>query len=785
MVASTSLGSASGMVATPWGTSESLRAKSLRPGPGNRPEEVARNQRERIFGAMVATVAGRGYGSTRVSDLVKLSGVSRRTFYDLFEDKETCFLETVQAVLKLSRVVSAVVDAEAAAKTETWEERALLDFRHFAAMVVAQPAAARVVLIEAYGAGDEVLKLLDDEMGHFEGLVQRSNIESPGRTAMPPEMVTAHVGALQEIARNRLGSGTESELPGLIDEVAQLILSYPPPPEPIRFATRLAAARDEDLGAHNHAERAARAMAVVVAEKGYAQTTIDEVIARASMSASTFYANFAGKDDALLAAIDGAGAQAAAAVLPAFERNPDWPSAIRAAFGAFFDFLATRPALAHLLSVGVYGAGPTAIRRRARALAPLQELVARGGAERRPRPTAIELEVFGGAVFGLMYRQVRKSGPESLPALAPIGTYLALTPFIGPEEACEAANGDGRARRRPAKQGQDDDASSRTVPERGEAPGGSRRALPGEESEAESEGEPTAVALVDIEAQSGVESESLESAAERHLSKVTLRIDRRGWNDLIAIGEQAEKDALEVQRQSEERLAQNDETEIEVRAMHLLLPSPPSPAERRQVIAAAKNVIAKRGFQATSAGNIAIAASIGLDTFYALFNDTDECLIAVYDEILRDVRNEISAALPAEGDWADRVLAGLHAVLHFIAAEPLAARIALAEVQTGGPEAAHRYGATLDEIVESLRGGRSARPGHSELPPHFEGSIASGLIWLLQGRLERAELDEVGSLFREMAKVTLEPYLGADEADKRIEQFHAGSEAGTSSGGHR
>ena len=49
----------------------------LRPGPGTPPADVARNQRERLFGAMVACVAERGYAATRVTDLVAMSGVSQ------------------------------------------------------------------------------------------------------------------------------------------------------------------------------------------------------------------------------------------------------------------------------------------------------------------------------------------------------------------------------------------------------------------------------------------------------------------------------------------------------------------------------------------------------------------------------------------------------------------------------------------------------------------------------------------------------------------------------------
>jgi AcrR family transcriptional regulator len=447
-----SIGSASGMVVTPWGSSESLRERMLRPGPGSHNDEVAQNQRERVFGAVVASVSERGYAATRISDLVELSGVSSRTFYDLFGDKERCFLEAVEAAVAIA--VQAVAEVDAANREASWKERAIADLRVFAETIASQPAAARVCLIEAYAAGPKVLERLDAGVAEFERVAQQIRLRSPERTGMPAEMMTVHVGALQEIVRNRLRRDAAAELPGLMEEVAKVLFSLRPPPEPLRLITRPPSPRAEDLDAHSHAERAMRAFAVVVAEKGYALATMDEVSARASMSPTTLYANFSGKEDLLMSTIDSAGAQIVAAVLPAFERSSDWPSSVRAAYGALFSFLATRPALAHLMSVGVHGGGVSAMERRDRALAPLGALIERGRPAHRFQPPPITPEVIAGAIYGLTYRHVRTSGPEVLPTLAPLCTYLTLAPYLGTEEATKSANGDGRRRgfRWPEKQ---------------------------------------------------------------------------------------------------------------------------------------------------------------------------------------------------------------------------------------------------------------------------------------------------------------------------------------------
>ncbi|MGN6815143.1 MAG: TetR/AcrR family transcriptional regulator [Solirubrobacterales bacterium] len=447
------------MVLTPWGESGGLRDRRLRPGPGVPREEVVANQRERLFGAMVASVAARGYRATTVNDLVEISGVSSRTFYDFFPDKKACFLATLEAMIEAAiayaaqqageragdRATGGVVLPEAESAGGDWELQAGQGMRAFAEMIVAQPAAARLALVEAYSAGPEALVPLEQAMAGFEWLTRQVLERSPERADMPAEMIMALMGAQQEIARNRLREGRERELPGLTDQIWSLLLSYRPPPAPLRLAGRPPKPQPETIEGHDHAERALRALAAVVAEEGYAATTVDAVLKRAQMSATTFYAHFHGKEDAMLAAIDSAGAQIVAAMMPAFRRAPDWPHGIRAAYGAFFNFLASRPALANLALVEVYAAGLEAMQRRRDALRALEDLVA-AGYELAPKTPAVTAEGIAGGVYTLAYRRLRESGPEALPGLAPVCAYITLSPFVGPDEACRVANGDGRGR---------------------------------------------------------------------------------------------------------------------------------------------------------------------------------------------------------------------------------------------------------------------------------------------------------------------------------------------------
>jgi AcrR family transcriptional regulator len=158
------------MTMTPWGRSEQLRERRLPPGPATPREQVIADQRERLFGALVATVAAKGYEATTVADLAELSGVSSRSFYDLYPDKRACFEDALRAIVAV--MVGVVGQSVAASDGElAWSERARAGIAGFAALIAGQSAAARICLIDVYAAGPQAVAELEDAISAFEGLV--------------------------------------------------------------------------------------------------------------------------------------------------------------------------------------------------------------------------------------------------------------------------------------------------------------------------------------------------------------------------------------------------------------------------------------------------------------------------------------------------------------------------------------------------------------------------------------------------------------------------------------
>jgi AcrR family transcriptional regulator len=421
------------MTSTPWGDAADLRERQLNPGLRIAREEVEANQRERLFAALVATAAEKGYAETSVADLLERSGVSRASFYELFADKDACFLAALEVLVGRTRLR---FGAAAGERLRREGPRGL--YREFFELLVRQSAAARMCFVDVYVAGPAAIGAVERSVAALEPLVAATMA-----AGMPREIVRGAMGGMQTVIHRRLYRGEEAQLPQLAEELWGWAARYRPPPHPLRRPRRGRGRVRAELDGEEPAERLLRALAALVVEKGYPQTTVAEIARRAAISQRTFYTHFEGREEAMLAALDRGSAEMMAAIGPAYRRAPDWPRAVRLSFEAMFGFAARDPTYALLGVVGAFAAGRRALEARDRIMVGLEALLA-PGFEAAPQAPPISSEAIGGAVYSLTYEQLRAGGAASLVQLTPIATYIALCPFLGAEEACAVANGEGR-----------------------------------------------------------------------------------------------------------------------------------------------------------------------------------------------------------------------------------------------------------------------------------------------------------------------------------------------------
>jgi TetR/AcrR family transcriptional regulator len=185
-----------------------------------------------------------------------------------------------------------------------------------------------------------------------------------------------------------------------------------------------------------------------------------------------------------------------------------------------------------------------------------------------------------------------------------------------------------------------------------------------------------------------------------------------------------------------------------------------------RVLNAATPVFARRGYQATSVDDILSAGKVGVGNFYTLFEGKEDCFLACLDRIVGEARRRISTATEGERDWDCRAYLGLGAVIGYLCAEPLDARILLVEAQSAGAEATSRYNALLDEAVAWLASGRRGYSEAKALPASFERAAVPGLAFYLQRCLLEIERPAPEGLLAETAGLLFEPIVGRERIER-------------------
>ncbi|WP_163801068.1 TetR/AcrR family transcriptional regulator [Mycolicibacterium sediminis] len=115
-------------------------------------DEVRVHQRDRILGAVETVMSAKGYVDTSVADVLKVAGVSRQTFYQLFDSKQDCFLAAYSQ--RQGGVIAALLDR---ASSGSPIDRFTTLLRDYLTVMAAKPGIARLYLVGVYAAGPEAI----------------------------------------------------------------------------------------------------------------------------------------------------------------------------------------------------------------------------------------------------------------------------------------------------------------------------------------------------------------------------------------------------------------------------------------------------------------------------------------------------------------------------------------------------------------------------------------------------------------------------------------------------
>ena len=176
---------------------------------------MATSQRERILRAMVEVVAELGYPETRVVDVIKRAGVSRKTFYEFFDDREDCFLAAYD--MALGDLYRGTELAYESASGQPWAERIRLALGTFLGMMAEHPEMAKFCIVDVLAAGPRALARRDAAIRQFTGIIDAGRAES--ERDLPAITALSIAGGINELIYSELLRGAGPELPQRLPEI--------------------------------------------------------------------------------------------------------------------------------------------------------------------------------------------------------------------------------------------------------------------------------------------------------------------------------------------------------------------------------------------------------------------------------------------------------------------------------------------------------------------------------------------------------------------------------------
>jgi AcrR family transcriptional regulator len=171
-------------------------------------------------------VAGYGYGGASVERIVKRAGVSRRTFYEQFADREDAYLQAYDeaAGCLLGRLLSAWEDPVGGAAKLRACLQAMLE------SVAAEPELARIFMVDMLALGPAAIERRERHMRTFADLLERGAAAHNGSPA-PPLAANGLAAAIYDVVFTRVSRGAADELPGMLEDLHSfclMIFQYSP-----------------------------------------------------------------------------------------------------------------------------------------------------------------------------------------------------------------------------------------------------------------------------------------------------------------------------------------------------------------------------------------------------------------------------------------------------------------------------------------------------------------------------------------------------------------------------
>jgi AcrR family transcriptional regulator len=182
--------------------------------------------------------------------------------------------------------------------------------------------------------------------------------------------------------------------------------------------------------------------------------------------------------------------------------------------------------------------------------------------------------------------------------------------------------------------------------------------------------------------------------------------------------------------------------------------------QRSRMLAAAARAVEELGYTRATVAHITRRAKVSRRTFYELFRNREECLLAALEDVVERIRREVAVAGLEGEPWRERIRGGLWVILSFFDREPVFARFCVVQAMRGSQAVLERREEILQDLARVIDEGRGEGTRGEECPPlTAEGLVGAGFA-LVYARLLRKDSEPLTGLLGDLMGMIVLPYMG-------------------------
>ncbi len=190
--------------------------------------------------------------------------------------------------------------------------------------------------------------------------------------------------------------------------------------------------------------------------------------------------------------------------------------------------------------------------------------------------------------------------------------------------------------------------------------------------------------------------------------------------------------------------------------------------QRSRLLAAAVSAVDELGYADTTVSDVTSRARVSRRTFYELFANCEECLIAVLEDVVALIAQDVARVDVGGLPWCERVRTGLGAILAFLDREPVLARVCVIEALRGGAEVLRRREEVLAGLARVVDGGRVEGARGEQCTPLTAEGVVGAAFAIVYARLLRGEREPLTGLLGELMGIVVLPYRGPAAARREV-----------------